>query len=55
MQQRLSSFWLRPTGCEAWQRVSLARTYILKQTGSYEQPRYAIQGTPEMIANPAGP
>lgn len=30
-------------------------THILQQTGSYDQPRYAIQGTPEMIANPAGP
>jgi hypothetical protein len=30
-------------------------THILKQTGSSEQARYAIQGTPEMIANPAGP
>ena len=30
-------------------------THILKQTGSYEQARYAFQGTPEMIANPAGP
>lgn len=26
----------------------------LKQTGSYEQASYAIQDTPEMVANPYG-
>ena len=26
-------------------------THILKQTGSYEQASYAIQDTPEMVAN----
>jgi hypothetical protein len=29
-------------------------TYILKQTGSYEQASYAIQDTPEMVANHYG-
>ncbi|MGH0300258.1 hypothetical protein NKY69_30610, partial [Sinorhizobium meliloti] len=30
-------------------------THILKQTGFYEQARYAIQDTPEMGANHYGP
>jgi hypothetical protein len=29
-------------------------THILKQTGSYEQASYAIQDTPEMVANHYG-
>lgn len=29
-------------------------THILKQTGSYEQASYAIQGTPKMVAQHYG-
>ncbi|OJU10333.1 MAG: hypothetical protein BGN86_15575 [Caulobacterales bacterium 68-7] len=29
-------------------------THILKQTGSYEQASYAIQDTPERVAEPYG-